>query len=165
MWSYATSATRSGRSGTHDRSFLPVQRLGAPGSLADACAASSAQAAHGWSDTSSIRSGFSSSTSSARRFIVNAADTPTCWRAPCASYRPSSSEPTTGPLLCSRYPATTTSAVRSCLILNMARSSCRYRRSSGLATTPSRPAPSYCSNQPFATSTSVVSQAPRAPGA
>lgn len=125
MWSYATSTTRSGRSGTQDRSFLPDQRLGAPGSRADSCAASSAQAAHGCPRASSMRSGSSSATSSARRFIVKAALTPTCWSSPRSSYRPSSSEPTTGPLLWKRYPATTTSAVRSCLILYMARSSCR----------------------------------------
>lgn len=52
MWSYATSATRSGLSGTQDRSFLPDQRLGAPGSRAVSCAASSDQAAHGWPEAS-----------------------------------------------------------------------------------------------------------------
>ncbi|CAM5447548.1 hypothetical protein SCYAM73S_08267 [Streptomyces cyaneofuscatus] len=72
------------------------------------------------------------------------------------SYRPSRSEPTTGPLLCSRYPATTTSAVRSCLILYITRVSGRYGRSSGLATIPSSPAPSYRSNQSRASSMSVV---------
>ncbi len=44
---------------------------------------------------------------------------------PFASYSPSSSEPTTGPLLWKRYPATTTSAVRSCLTLYMTRASGR----------------------------------------
>ncbi len=41
---------------------------------------------------------------------------------PSSSYSPSSSEPiASGPLLCTRYPATTQSAVRSCLILNITR--------------------------------------------
>lgn len=47
MWSYATSQTHSGRNGTQERSFFPVQRLCAPGSRALSWAASSAQAAHG----------------------------------------------------------------------------------------------------------------------
>ena len=43
------------------------------------------------------------------------------------------------PLLCQRKPATTQSAVRSCLTLNITRWSSRYGRSGGLAMTPSSP--------------------------
>ena len=59
-------------------------------------------------------------------------------------------------VLCSRKPARTTSAVRSCLILSMVRAFSRYGASSGLATTPSRPAPSNCSNHDCASAGSVV---------
>ena len=61
------------------------------------------------------------------------------------------------PLLCQRNPATTQSAVRSCLIFIMARSFSRYGWSTGLATTPSSPAPSKRANQSAATSRSSVS--------
>ena len=52
--------------------------------------------------------------------------------------------------------ATTTSAVRSCLILSMVRAFCWYVAPSGLATTPSRPAPSNWLNHCSATAGSVV---------
>ena len=52
MWSYATSQTRSGRSGSQDRSLPRFQRLVAPGMRCPFAAASScasAQSRHGWS--------------------------------------------------------------------------------------------------------------------
>src|SRR5205085_554053 len=73
-----------------------------------------------------------------RSLIGNAPTMPTEASEPSSAYRPSSNDPiASGPLLCSRYPATTQSAVRSCLILNMTRLSGWYVPSSGLATTPS----------------------------
>src|SRR6266568_1343927 len=83
--------------------------------------------------------------------------TPTLASLPSSLYRPSSSDPTaSAPLLCTRYPATTQSAVRSCLILNMVRLSGWYVPSSGLATMPSSPAPSNWLNQTSASPESVV---------
>ncbi len=76
-----------------------------------------------------------------------AAATPTWWSRPSSSNRPSSSEPTPSPSLCMRNPATTQSAVRSCLTLNIVRLSGVYGPSSRLAITPSRPAPSKRANQ------------------
>ena len=61
-----------------------------------------------------------------------------------------------GPFLCQRNPATTQSAVRSCLILSIARLPGWYAPSSRLATTPSRPAPSNRSNQSAARARSRV---------
>ena len=61
------------------------------------------------------------------------------------------------PSLCQRNPATTQSAVRSCLTFHMTRLSCWYGRSAGLAITPSNPAPSKRVNQSSATSGSSVS--------
>jgi hypothetical protein len=82
MWSYATSQTRSGRSGSQLRSFPRFHRLAAPGSrcplaLASSCAA--AQSRQGWSSSAPARSGVSSTTSSLRTVAVNAAATPTWW--------------------------------------------------------------------------------------
>ena len=56
------------------------------------------------------------------------------------------------PSLCQRNPATTQSAVRSCLTLSITLLSCRYGRSAGLTITPSNPAPSKRVNQSSATS-------------
>ena len=71
---------------------------------------------------SPVRSGASSSTSWRRISIVNDDVMPTWCSSPASSYSPSSSEPTASCL--SRYqrkPVTTQSAVRECLILNIAR--------------------------------------------
>jgi hypothetical protein len=54
--------------------------------------------------------------------MVNEAVTPTWCRTPASSKSPRSSEPTTGPDLCQRKPATTQSAVRSCFTFIMTRS-------------------------------------------
>ena len=99
MWSYATSATSSGRIATNDRSLPLFHRLPAacPG-LRSGIASPS----HGWLSPSFSRYGESSAISASRRAIGNEAATPTCWRAPLSSYRPSMREPTTGPDLCSR---------------------------------------------------------------
>src|SRR5438094_4905429 len=59
MWSYATSQTRSGRSGSQLRSFPRVHRLVAPGRRCPFALASSratAQSRHGWSSIASARS-------------------------------------------------------------------------------------------------------------
>ena len=53
-------------------------------------------------------------------------------------------------------PATTQSAVRSCLIFSMVRAFCSYVAPSGLATTPSSPAPSNSLNHCSATAGSSV---------
>ena len=60
------------------------------------------------------------------------------------------------PSLWMRKPATTQSAVRSCLTFTIVRSPGVYGRSSGLATMPSSPAPSNASNQRSAVARSVV---------
>ena len=60
------------------------------------------------------------------------------------------------PLLCQRNPATTQSAVRTCLTLNIVRLPGWYAASAGLAMTPSRPAPSKRDSQSRATPGSRV---------
>ena len=77
--------------------------------------------------------------------------TPTWCSTPSSSYRPRSSEPTPLPSLCTRKPATTQSHVRSCFTFSIVRSPGRYGSASGLATTPSNPAPSKRRNQSAAT--------------
>ena len=125
-----------------------------PPRIEDHCAHSP----HGWPSSAPSRSGASSSTSAARRSQVNDEVTPTWWSEPWSSKSPSSRLPTwvPGPFLCQRNPATTQSAVRSCLILSIARLPGRYAPSSRFATTPSRPAPSNRSNQSAARARSRV---------
>ena len=55
-----------------------------------------------------------------------------------------------------RYPATTQSQVRSCFTFNIARAPGWYASASGLATTPSKPAPSNALNHSIACSRLVV---------
>ena len=103
MWSYATSTTSSGRSGTQDRSFFAFHRLTAPGSRPAACASASAQAAQGW--PVDVLDGV-------RRELVDQLgpplhrerrrDTRRAGEHPSSSYMPSSSDPTTPPDLCQR---------------------------------------------------------------
>ena len=69
-----------------------------------------------------VRSGASSLASSSRTAMVNAEVTPTWCSTPASSYRPSSSEPTASSRsLYQRKPATTQSALRTCLILSIVR--------------------------------------------
>ena len=135
--------TRSMRSGSHDE-ILP----GAPAALAAGHAliawpAASAHCRQGCASIALVRSEASPATSARRVAIVNADVTPTCCSFPWSSYSPRSSDPIASfPLLCQRKPATTQSAVRTCLILIMARLPGWYGASTGLAMTPSSPAPS-----------------------
>ena len=121
-------------------------------------AAHSAHSPHGWPSTAFSRSGSSSFARASRLSHVNDDVIPTWCSLPSSSNRPSSRLPTwvPGPFLCQRKPATTQSAVRSCLILNIARLPGRYAPSRRLAMTPSRPAPSNRSNQSAASARSVV---------
>jgi hypothetical protein len=81
-----------------------------------------AHSRQGWSAIAFSRSGASSSARMRRVASVNDEVTPTCCSTPPSSYRPSSSEPTASCVsLYQRKPATTQSAVRACLILNMVR--------------------------------------------
>ena len=116
-----------------------------------------AQSRQGWFSSAFSRKGASSCTRSRRTCIVKADVTPTWCSTPASSYRPSSREPTASWV--SRYqrkPATTQSAVRECLILYMARLPGWYGADSGLAITPSRPAPSKRCSQSCATARSRV---------
>ncbi len=120
MWSYFTSTTRSGRSGVNDRSLPAFQREPAA-SVGVRVPASCAAAAHGWV-SGSVTRGWSSANSSRRTAIGKLEVTPTEASRPASSYRPSSRDPiAASSVLCVRYPATTQSAVRSCLILDITR--------------------------------------------
>ena len=120
MWSYRTSSTRSGRSGTNDRSLPTFQRLYWELRGVRVPASSCAQF-HGC-PSNVVTSGSSSALSSRRTAIGSAPTTPTLASSPESRYRPSSSDPmASSPVLCGRYPATTQSAVRSCLTLNITR--------------------------------------------
>ena len=89
MWSYATSSTRSGRSGVNDRSLPALQRDTAPGIRSPA---GFSQPAHGCASASGVpgstTSGASSATSAARRAAGNDAATPTNWSCRASSYSP-----------------------------------------------------------------------------
>ena len=111
---------------------------------------------HGWSASASLRSGSTSASSCLRSGAAMPLATPTWCSTPSSSYRPHSSEPTPLPSLWMRKPAHTQSAVRSCLTFSILRSPGRYGSSSGLATTPSKPAPSKRENQSAAVSRSRV---------
>ena len=95
-WPNVTSATRSMRRGTHDRSLPAFQRLAPPGIRCSdwAWIIASAQSRHGWPSSASWVSGSTSASSSVRRLTLKPATTPTWCRTPSPSYRPSSSEPT-----------------------------------------------------------------------
>ena len=117
MWSYRTSTTRSGRSGVNTRLLAAFHRdLSEPRHSCAACDQSQGCPAN------VVTSGCSSANSRRRSASGNAPTMPTEASPPSAPYRPSSSEPiASGPLACSRYPATTQSTVRWCLVLNMTR--------------------------------------------
>src|SRR3989442_1021230 len=85
---YATSQTRSGRSGSQLRSLPRFQRLLAPGrrcpvAFASVCA--STQSRQGWPSSACLPSDASSATSCLRTTLVNAAVTPTWCSVPPSS--------------------------------------------------------------------------------
>ena len=101
MWSYLTSTTRSGRSGTNDRSFCAFHRL-CSASRGVRVPSSCAAQAHGW-PSKEVTSGWSSAKSSRRFAIGKAPMTPMLCSDPSSVCSPSSSEPTaSGPDLCTR---------------------------------------------------------------
>ena len=120
-WSYATSTTRSGASGTQSSDRPRLQRLSPPGMRMGA--PSSSRGIHGCGASSPSARGASSAANAARRSRLKPEATPTWWSEPASSWRPRSSEPThvPGPSLCQRNPPTTQSAVRACFTFTIAR--------------------------------------------
>ena len=100
MWSYRTSSTRSGRSGTNDRSLPTFHRL--YWELRGVRVSASLAQFHGC-PSNVVTSGSSSARSDRRTDIGSAPTTPTLASSPESRYSPSSSEPTaSSPVLCGR---------------------------------------------------------------
>jgi hypothetical protein len=101
MWSYRTSTTRSGRSGTNDRSLPTFHRLYSELRGVRTPSGGFAQF-HGWL-SNVVTSGSSSARRERRVAIGNAPMTPMLASPPSSRYRPSSSEPiASSPVLCGR---------------------------------------------------------------
>ena len=102
MWSYRTSSTRSGRSGTNDRSLPTFHRL--YWELRGVRVPASSDLAQFQGCPSNVVNSGSSSARRARRVAIGSAPTtPTLASSPESRYRPSSSDPTaSSPVLCGR---------------------------------------------------------------